>query len=283
MRACRAQCILASSFASEGFGLLVASCARTLALAALCSATFGAAQEPEHVAEEIIVRGKSYGEFRLEVERAQDALFARFNDINSDDRFDIHCRAEPRVGSKLYERTCASNSWREQDANFGRDYVRELLGETGANPQQFRIEQLRMQARLEDEMRRLALEDPALRETVARLGEAMRAMAAATGSRTSWTLFREITPGAEGLPFDAEQMFEVRIGAAPWTHALTYSTFTIGQLTGNIRRLDLDCAEKTVRLEYQPDVEWTLPSGWSACLLRVQAKRGTSFRLYEFD
>lgn len=261
----------------------MASCAKTLAIAALCSATVGAAQERERVDEEIIVRGKSYGEFRLEVERAKDAVFARFNDINSDDRLDIHCRAEPRLGSKLDERVCASNSWREQDANFGRDYVRELLGETGANPQQYRIEQLRMQARLEDEMRRLALEDPALRAMVARLGEAMQAMAAATGSRESWTLFREITPGTEGLPFDAEQLFEIRIGGEPWTHALTHSTFTIGQLTGNIRRLDLECVEKTVRLEYQPDVEWTVPSGWSGCLLRVQAKRGTAFRLYEFD
>lgn len=247
-------------------------------VAATASAQIDAAAD-----DEIIVRGRGYGEFRLEVERAENVVFARFNDINSDDRFDIHCRAEPKVGSKLYERVCSSNSWREQDANFGYDFVRELLGETGANPQRHRIEQLQMQRRLEEEMRRLTLQDPELGEAVAELGRAMQAMAAATGSQKGWTLFREIPVGTDGLPFGAARMFEVRIGNAPWSHALTGSTFTIGQLSGVIRGLEIDCAENATQLKYEEDVEWTVPTDWSACTLRVRARRGATFVLYEFE
>jgi hypothetical protein len=50
-----------------------------------------------------------------------------------------------------------SNSWREQDANFAQAFLLQLRGEAGANPTQYRAEQLRMQRLLSKEMRRLAL------------------------------------------------------------------------------------------------------------------------------
>lgn len=261
----------------------MAACANTLVIAVLCSAAVCAAQEPADVDEEIIVRGKSYGDFRLEIERARDVFLARFNEINSDDRFDIHCREEVRIGSKLRDRVCASNSWREQDANFAYDFVRELLGETGANPQRHRGEQLRMQRLLEEEMQRLATEDAELREAFLHMGRAMQALSAVTGARPAWTLFREVGADAGGLPFGAQQVFEVQVGFDPWTHSLTNRTFTIGEVSGSIRGLDLECAENAMRLKYQSDVEWTVPTGWSACTLRVRAKRGATFRLYEFQ
>jgi hypothetical protein len=103
------------------------------------------------------------------------------------------------------------------------------------------------------------------------------------GSRPHWTLFRPIPPGEGGLPYGAQQMFEVRMGIASWTHRLTESTFTLGHVFGDIRKLELDCDGSVRELEYQLGIEWTVPSGARACDLRVSAKRGTTFALYEFE
>ncbi len=73
---------------------------------------------------DIVVRGKSFKELRFEVKIAEEALYARFNDINSDDRFDIHCFTERGYGTRILQRLCLSNSWREQDANIGEEAAR---------------------------------------------------------------------------------------------------------------------------------------------------------------
>lgn len=53
-----------------------------------------AAQEAAPVAdaapiEEVVVLGKALAELRFRIERAEDEAYARFNEVNSDDRFDI--------------------------------------------------------------------------------------------------------------------------------------------------------------------------------------------------
>jgi hypothetical protein len=68
-----------------------------------------AADEPD----EVIVIGRRLGELRRQIETAELAVYARFNEINSDDRFDIHCRERVRYHSHIRERVCESNSWRE--------------------------------------------------------------------------------------------------------------------------------------------------------------------------
>jgi hypothetical protein len=242
------------------------------------------ADEPStDVDEEVIVRGRSYGELRLAIRIAQDAVYARFNDINSDDKFDIHCRLQPMYGSRIMERACLSNSWREQDANFAEATLRQLRGETTTPPAAFLGEQALMQRRLSVEMRRLAHSDPQLREAVQNLGQAMLAMNTKAGERPTWTLYREVPAGAEGLPFDAERVIEVRMGEAPWNHPLTQSTFTLGQVAGDIRKIELECADLSLTLDYRPDVEWTVPPGSTDCQLRIRAKKGATFALYEFE
>jgi hypothetical protein len=232
---------------------------------------------------DIIVIGKSYGELRHEIRLAEEAFYARFNDINSDDRFDIHCRLEARIGSRIQRRFCLSNSWREQDTNFAQATVQQIRGELGANPQQFRAEQLYMQQRLRDEMRRLATVDEELLGAVVRLAGAQQALSQRAGSRPPWTLSREVTAGDDGLPFDAQRVFQVQVRRDPWSHRLTERTFTIAHVDGEIRDLEIACEQGSERIEYEAELEWTLPTGWNACALFVDAKRDTTFALYEFE
>lgn len=276
------------SMARLGKTLLIAT---LLAIAPLCKAeipqvdaTPGAASpDSTTVDEEIIVRGFSYGELRAQIRLAQEAVYARFNDINSDDAFDITCKDEYRVASHIKQQSCVSNSWREQNANMARATLAQMRGEYDVGPATYRGIQLVMQKRLADEMRRLAVVDPQLEEAVLRLGRTMYLMNLKSGERPNWTLYSELSAGDDGLPFGAERVVQVRMGIEPWTHLLTQSTFTLGQVAGDIRKLELECADLKRSLDYVPDIEWTVPAGATDCTVRVRAKRGATFALYEFQ
>jgi hypothetical protein len=235
---------------------------------------------------DVIVRGRALGELRLRIRLAEEAVYARFNEINSTDDFDIHCRLDAVTGTRIQSRSCRSNSWREQDANIGQALLRRMRGEGGPPVEQFRGEQLLIQRRLGEEARRLAFEDEELGEAVLQLGHARLALAERTGGRDDLTRWRQVSAGSDGLPYEAERIFEVRVGSAPWSHLLTRPTFTISHVTGDIRSLTVNCKENekiaVERLKFSSDVEWTLPADWSSCILRVRAKRDTSFALFEF-
>ncbi len=91
------------------------------ALAPLSMCRIAAAQEgepePTETIEEIVVYGKkSLVRLRLEMYKAEDVAFEVFNSLNSDDKFDIHCRKEAPIGSHILRRVCRPN------------YVGELTG-----------------------------------------------------------------------------------------------------------------------------------------------------------
>jgi hypothetical protein len=286
--------------------------ATTLAICALCAAvalrTAIEAQESAPTAaaqsaptEEIIVLGKQLEELRIRIERAEDDVYSRFNEINGNDAYDIHCYERAGMGSHIQRRTCLSNAWRQMDAAVAEATVRDLQSASGGPaapqgsqpaggtpaashiPQQYRAKQLRTEKLVADELRRLAHEDPELGAAMVRLGQAYQAEELMTGSRADWTLYREVTAGDQGLPFDAQHLFEVRIGATQWSQKLSTRTFTIVGVDGRIRGMRVACDKADRKLEYEDGLDWTIPDGWGACTLSVDAKRGTTFALYEFE
>jgi hypothetical protein len=241
------------------------------------AAVFAVASE-----DEVVVVGRQ-NRLRREVEAAELAVLDRFNEINSDDRFDIHCRMQVRYFSHIYERVCRSNSWREQEKNGAQARLRALRGELVTVPDPFRFEQVVVEDLIDEELQRLAAEDPTLREAIARALKARTALADAMARGPVQTASREVAPDDGRLPFDAQRVFVVRVGRAPWSHPLTHRTFTIGQVAGQIRKLEVDCAQDRRRLDYQAGVDWTLPSESGACTLLLDAKPDTTFAFYEFE
>jgi hypothetical protein len=158
-----------------------------------------------------------------------------------------------------------------------------MQGGSTALSQQHHAKQLDTERRVLDELRQLAHDDPVLRAAVANLGQAYQVLEAVTGSRPDGTLYWEVPAGENGLSFDAQHAFEVRIGNAPWSRVLTARTFTIAGVQGSIRRMRLDCDKTQKKLEYRENVDWTIPDGWGECTLYVNAKRDTTFALYEFE
>ena len=271
-------------------------------LGALCFCTALHAQETAPAAsppaaapeDEIIVHGKALENLRVRVERAEDDVYTRFNEINSDDSYDIHCYDRMQRGSHIKKRVCLSNGARTADVAIAQATVFALQGgttgegvslapggQTGLAQAQY-AKQLEIEQRVRNELARLAQEDPALRADVERLGEAYRALDVVAGSRPGETLYAELG-GDKKLPFDAQHLFEVRVGNVAWSHALTSHTFTLANVQGRIRELHVDCGNTVKTLDYKADAEWTIPDSWGTCTLQVDAKRGTTFAFYEFE
>ena len=226
--------------------------------------------------EEIIIRGQQrppWGELRAEIERAQEVVFARFNDINSTDDFDVICRGYR--GSSYKDKTCLSRSARAFQNRLG---TADALGNDGLVWLLILQAQAR-QRQLNDEMRQLTATDAQLRDAVLDLGQAQLAHDLSVGNRT---LSRQVSANLGQLPYNAELLFEVIMGNDAWRHPLTQRTFTIADVSGEIRKLEFDCAGGNERVTYEMGVDWTLPSNLTNCVLQVNAKKGTTFRLYEF-
>jgi uncharacterized protein len=201
-----------------------------------------AVAEPTATPEDvIIVREKEIEDLRLRVERAEDDVFARFNEINSDDSYDIHCYERGPIDSRIARRVCLSNAARAADTAIADATVRAMQGSgvgtsTGV-AQARRATQRDTEQRVHDELGRLAQDDPTLRARVERLGNAYRALNVAVGSPTGETPSAEPEPGTAPLPAAAEHRFDVRVGDGAWNHALTSRAFTLATVQGADPRL----------------------------------------------
>lgn len=67
-----------------------------------------------------------------------------------------------------------------------------------------------------------------------------------------------------------------------WFFVPTRRTFAIANVEGDVDSIDVVCNRRIISLEYQADVEWSLPESWGDCSLTVQGNRNTTFTFYEF-
>lgn len=76
--------------------------------ALLCAQTVAAqiADAARDEPEEVIVRGRRLADFRAELEAAQLRVYDLFNDLNSDDAFDVRCQTEDATGTRMRQQTC---------------------------------------------------------------------------------------------------------------------------------------------------------------------------------
>jgi len=122
------------------------------------------------VADEVVVRGQNPASLRAEIELAENAFYERFNAINSRDEFDIACRDEVLIGSKIPRRICAPKFARAADAAYSEGTVRGLQGSSFAgSPQQYEGLKQVKHGQLQKELRELAIKDAQLLEALTRL------------------------------------------------------------------------------------------------------------------
>ena len=245
------------------------------------------AARPPDVGDEIVVEGRNFAVLRLEIQRAEEALYDRFNAINSRDEFDISCDYEVLTGSKIPRRVCRANFWRTSEARAAHETVLGLQGSAFSfDAQQFEAQALYKHSLLAAEMRRVAAADPELQQAAFRLGTLEQALSQRRMPMppTAGTEERVLTSGeGQQLPYGAAVVADVHIGPEPWHHVLRWPTFTIANLFGELRSLEVRCNGQTERLQWEQGAEWKLPADWKSCTLRVDAPAGTTFALYEFE
>jgi hypothetical protein len=82
--------------------------------------------------EEITVRGgKTVGEYRLELERARDEVFRRFNEANEGGNTDVACKDEQPTGSRMRQNVCRSAAENSADAAAARSFLNALTRNAG--------------------------------------------------------------------------------------------------------------------------------------------------------
>lgn len=119
--------------------------------------------------EEVAVIGRRLYRLQYELVKAQDRFFARYNDLNTNDDFDIHCSYRAPTGTTLRKRECQVEFILEHTGQQGRDFL-ESLTSSSSRPatsppnvvwlerrEEFR-ENFRQQLRASPELRQLMLE-----------------------------------------------------------------------------------------------------------------------------
>lgn len=76
--------------------------------------------------EEVVVRGRRLVELRFDVEKAHEQVYAIFNQINSNDAFDVHCRDERKYHSRATQRVCRANFENRISGEAAREYMAAL-------------------------------------------------------------------------------------------------------------------------------------------------------------
>ncbi len=235
--------------------------------------------------EEVVVRGRSRAFLRDQFEIAEDAVYARFNDINSSEEFDIHCQREAPTGSRVLRRVCQANFLRDLLAQSGTETARSMQGGFSIPAAQFQGEAIYKQSLLADEMRRLARQDSELMRALvrlARIDEALNGNVNLRGIEQGPPVVRIRTPGAEPLPYGSSRIAEVLIRTESWRHDLTERIFAVANVYGEIRGIRLECTGGLRELVVEEAIEWSIPDALGDCAVNVDAPQGTTFVLYEF-
>jgi hypothetical protein len=137
--------------------------------------------------EEVIVPGWTPENIRVEIERLETVVYDRFNALNSNDEFDIHCLVQAPTGSNIPLRTCVPNFVLRAESAAGRKMLTD--GRSGAgnknNPAEQRTRMEGKSRELTEEMQRIAREDEELLRGLVRLDELKRMQSRSANERTS--------------------------------------------------------------------------------------------------
>lgn len=135
-------------------------------------------------ADEVIVRGRTGSRMRVELERVENAVYERFNALNSRDEFDILCTNHAPTGSHMPVRECMPKFAMTAEERAAKDILRNMQGfGYGANTQ---IHFARMDQKgqeLTAELQRLAREDEQLLRDLTRLAELRQSVGGRVGKR----------------------------------------------------------------------------------------------------
>jgi len=164
---------------ASGFCVLLG----TVPAAAQSGAADAGADRPARESdEEVVVRGRRLGDFRAELDLARVRVYDVFNEINSDDAFDVSCAYEDSTGSRMRQHVCrpryetdistdAASQWRYGLISACGGVTQECIFSESAQlgmsmAQGAESPQAMMQKRFADELARAIVKSPELQEAI---------------------------------------------------------------------------------------------------------------------
>jgi hypothetical protein len=69
------------------------------------------------------VRGRRLSELSVDLQIARERAYDLFNDLNSNDDFDVYCHAEGRTGTRLTETVCRAQFENRISARAASEYL----------------------------------------------------------------------------------------------------------------------------------------------------------------
>jgi hypothetical protein len=143
-------------------------------------------QQAPGVFEELVVAGRRPENLRVEIERLEVAVYERFNALNTNDEYDIHCSERAPTGSNIPLRTCAPNFVIMSESRNAKKMLHDGRMGMGSNNNS-RAEQLQLlehkSRELTEEMQRIAREDEEFMRDLARLDALKRLQVSEQGRR----------------------------------------------------------------------------------------------------
>lgn len=123
--------------------------------------------------EEITVQGrKTTYSLRMEIESLEEEVFGMFNELNSNDEFDVKCTREVYAGSCIPKRVCMTAFLRKEVARHTQDYLTASMWDH-TSPQltgsQVKNEVYQKSVAMDVEMTRLAQENQAFFDALQKL------------------------------------------------------------------------------------------------------------------
>ena len=68
-----------------------------------------------------------------------------------------------------------------------------------------------------------------------------------------------------------------------WSYEPVRSVFTVTNVDGRLRKINVRCERKNLELDYEEGVDWTLPESFGKCILDFEGRNDTQFTVYEFS
>lgn len=114
------------------------------------------AVEEEEVLDEVVVQGTKLWKLREAVVDAEERFYSLYNELNKDKDFDVTCRMEAPLGTRLKKRGCHISFMEDAQAEYAQAMV---IGSFAPDPNQVWVERM---AQYRDNARKLLTSHPEL-------------------------------------------------------------------------------------------------------------------------
>ena len=125
--------------------------------------------------EEITVLGeRTFFTLRLEIEAAEAEVYGLFNELNTNDDFDVKCTREVYTGSYFKRHRCMAAYLRKAQAENTQNYLKGIDTQLSLSGVQGEVHQQTLA--MEAEMAQLALDNPGFLQALRKLAELLGAL-----------------------------------------------------------------------------------------------------------